>query len=380
MAITSGTIIEVEPPRGRLTLRGIFLDNNNWINYTMEHEGSLRAVEVEEVEKMLRCEDGAYGFSTYRCKECQKVITVPFTCKSRLCTHCGKKYADHWAAELSLRMFDVTHRHMVFTISHVLWPYLEKDRKLWSVVTNSVNDTMTDFMNYQKGTEGLRIGIICVIHPFGKDLKFNLHVHVIITEGGLTDDDKWVDMKYFNYDGLRKTWQYHVLTNLKKALPRTGEVRDIIASLFKNKENGFYVYAKNVIEVPKEVARYIGRYVRHPAIAESRLVSYDGKTVVFYYEKDDGERVEVSMPVMEFIGRIVKFIPGKQFKMIRYFGIYSRRGHPKAKKVMDSLGLYNKGRVEYLESFLKNVWTIKCPECGGEVELVGKQIPVLMES
>ena len=50
-------------------------------------------------------------------------------CKSRLCTHCGKKYADQWAAELSLRMFDVTHRHMVFTVSHILRPYLEKDRK-----------------------------------------------------------------------------------------------------------------------------------------------------------------------------------------------------------------------------------------------------------
>ena len=50
----------------------------------MEHEGSLRAVEVEEVEKMLKCEDGAYGFSTYKCNDCQKVFTVPFTCKSRL--------------------------------------------------------------------------------------------------------------------------------------------------------------------------------------------------------------------------------------------------------------------------------------------------------
>lgn len=346
----------------------------------MEHQGTLRQVEIDEVEKMLKCDNGAYGYSTYKCKDCQKVFTVPFTCKSRLCTHCGKKYADQWAGELSLRMFDVTHRHMVFTISHVLRPYLEKNRSLWTVVADSVNDTMTDFMNHTLRMKDVMIGIICVLHPFGKDLKFNLHVHVIITEGGLTKEGKWVDMNFFNYDGLRKSWQYHVLTNLKKALPKTREISDIISGLFKNKENGFYVYAKDVINAPKEVARYIGRYVRHPAIAESRLVNYDGKTVVFYYEKDDGQRVEVSMPVMEFIGRIVKFVPDRQYKMVRYFGIYSRRGFPKAKLVMENLKLYNMDRVKYLEAFIKNVWKIHCPDCGGEVELIGKQVPILGES
>lgn len=352
----------------------------------MEHQGSLRQVEVEEVEKMLTCEDGTSGFSTYKCKddECGKVFTKSFTCKSRICTHCGKKHADEWAARLSLRMFDVQHRHMVFTIAHTLMPYLEKDRRLWKVLMDSVNDTMRDFMETSKNKKGLRPGIICVLHPYGKSLNFNLHVHVIVTEGGLNKDNEWVDMDYFHYDGLRKVWQYHVLTNLKKALPKTREVRELIQSLFKNRKSGFYVRAKNVIKVPREVARYIGRYVRHPAIAESRLVSYDGDTVVFYYEveKDDGEkdRIEVSMPVMEFIGRIIKFIPDRQFKMVRYYGLYSRRGYPKVKKVMEDLSLYNKEKETYIRAKLKEIWKIKCPDCGGEVELISKHVPINVET
>ena len=380
MSIESASSIMHEHPRTRWTLPEIFLDNDNWINYLMEHKDVLRRVEIEEVEKMLKCSNGAYGYSTYKCKDCQKTFTVPFTCKSRLCTHCGKKYADQWAGELSLRMFDVTHRHMVFTIAHTLRQFFEKDRSHWKVIMDSVNDTMVDFMNYSNKTDGLRPGIICVFHPYGKDLKFNPHVHVIITEGGLTKDDKWMDVNYFDYDGLRKSWQYHILTNLKKAIPNTRENRDLINSLFKNRENGFYVYAKNVIESPKEVAKYIGRYVRHPAIAESRISDYNGKTVTFYYEKDDGERVDVSMSVMEFIGRIIKFVPDRQFKMIRHFGLYSRRAFGKAKKIMEELKLYNLERVKYLEALIKNVWTLKCPECGGEVELIGKQIPVLGET
>jgi hypothetical protein len=29
-------------------------------------------------------------------------------------------------------------------------------------------------------------------------------------------------------------------------------------------------------------------------------------------------------------------------------------------------------RVKYLEAFVKTVWTLKCPECGSEVETIGK--------
>jgi hypothetical protein len=32
---------------------------------------------------------------------------------------------------------------------------------------------------------GVVPGAICVLHLFGADLKLNLHVHVLVTEGGL---------------------------------------------------------------------------------------------------------------------------------------------------------------------------------------------------
>ena len=34
-------------------------------------------------------------------------------------------------------------------------------------------------------------GMIMVIHPFGRDLKTNMHVHMLMTEGGLTPKGKY---------------------------------------------------------------------------------------------------------------------------------------------------------------------------------------------
>jgi hypothetical protein len=44
----------------------------------------------------------------------------------------------------------------------------------------------------------------------------------------------------------------------------------------------------------KGAAKYIGRYLARPAIAEYRIVKYDGKTVHFWYEDHQtGKRVEM---------------------------------------------------------------------------------------
>jgi hypothetical protein len=76
---------------------------------------------------------------------------------------------------------------------------------------------------------------------------------------------------------LRKAWQYHLPTNLKKCIEDTRENRMMIHLLFEDYPEGFYVGAKDTINNRKGMVRYIGGYIRHPAIAESRIKKYDGE-------------------------------------------------------------------------------------------------------
>ena len=55
--------------------------------------------------------------------------------------------------------------------------------------------------------------------------------------------------------------------------------------LYKKYNNGFYVNAQRDLTKIKEAAKYIGRYLSRPAIAEYRISGYDGKSVTFWYEK-----------------------------------------------------------------------------------------------
>lgn len=48
-------------------------------------------------------------------------------------------------------------------------------------------------------------GFISVLHTFGRDLKWNPHIHCLISEGGLSDDNFWRKVTHFNYTFLRFT-------------------------------------------------------------------------------------------------------------------------------------------------------------------------------
>jgi Putative transposase/Transposase zinc-binding domain len=350
------------------TFKRIIQDGDNWERYKTVYAGRVSVDQIAEVEKMLGCRDPQNGFATHICLECGGTVQVPFSCKSRVCSACGKVYAEEWARQLTGRLFNVIHRHITFTVADGLWEVFEGKPEWRRVLFEAANATLRKVMKVEPGT-------VVVLHPYGKDLKVNYHVHVLVTEGGLDEAGRWQAQSYLNYAALRKVWQYEVLTRLRAVMPANEASRQLIDRLFREHADGFYVYAKPRVKEGEGISRYLGRYIRHPAIADSRIVAYDGQSVTFYYEEHTGRRQERVMPVLEFIHGVVRHIPPKQFKMVRYYGLYAPR---KASAVWDLMERIGKaiGRVVRRLSWRKRIQRdfrrdpLTCPRCGSrEMEL-----------
>ena len=71
-------------------IKKIFKDN--WFEFESQYE--VRPIVKREVKKMVNCRELNRGYTEYRCPDCGEVKYVAFTCKSRLCTSCGKKATD----------------------------------------------------------------------------------------------------------------------------------------------------------------------------------------------------------------------------------------------------------------------------------------------
>ena len=358
-----------------LSFKLILCLNDNWETYLKSGIYKVREVEKREVEKMLSCMDPEKGYSVYMCADCGNTKKVPHSCKSRICSICGKKHADEWAEKINKEMYAVPYRHIILTVSDQLWPYFEGNSKLQKLMLDTAATVMKEIVKEYNGKDKkAEPGMIMVLHPFGRDLKTNMHVHMLMTEGGLTPKGKWIPMPYIDYRVIRRKWQYGILTALKKAMPGNREIAKIVNWCFKERKNGFNIQAKRRIEgKTKQAARYMARYVRHPAIADSRIINYDTEKVTFVYERE-GKTHTVVMDKYEFIHNVIKHIPDKNFKMVRYFGIHARRAKKAVRIAMEKLGLLVKYIIKPF-SWRKNVkeYTgkdpLKCEKCKGEMLL-----------
>ena len=358
-----------------LTLKLILVLDDNWKMYQTNGLYKVRNIEKREVEKMLSCMEAENGYSTYMCPGCGYTKVVAHSCKSRICSRCGKKHADEWSEKISKEMYAVPYRHIILTISNRLWNYFEGNSDLQKLMLDTAAKVMKEIVrNFNNKRKKVEPGLIMVLHPFGGDLKTNMHVHMLMTEGGLTSNGEWIAMPYINYKIIRKKWQYGILTAMKKALPKDRKLAQIINWCFKERTNGFNIQAKRRIEgKTKQAARYMARYVRHPAIADSRIINYDGKNVTFVYERE-GCQITVTVDKFEFIHNVVKHIPSKNFKMVRYFGIHGRKAKKSVRETMERLGLLVKHIIRSF-SWRKNVKEhtgkdpLECDKCGSQMEL-----------
>ena len=346
-----------------LSVRMIFEDNHNWDAFRLVHNQTLRNIEIQEVNKMLSCKDECRGYFTYLCEHCGTFQTVYFGCNSRICTNCGKNHTDKWAKSLKNAMFNVPHRHAVLTIPDVLWPVILQNRFLQKVLMDAAIEAINDTISYKNRNGRLLAGAIVVLHPFSKNMGFNPHLHVLVTEGGFDGRGRFIHQKFISFRGMRKTWQYQVLTRFKAEFPENLVFSMLVSLLFNKYPEGFYVYLpeESRITNKQKIAWYVARYIRHPAVANTRLYEYDGKSVTFWYKDHEDKKIYVTMEVEKFIQALIQHIPDRNFKMIRYYGSYGRR----IKKLYSGYLQRSLNQTTF-DDFLKkrNVWAPKCPHCG----------------
>lgn len=363
------------------TLQEIFTDHYEEMVYTLHPRYAV----IENVERMIHCGDPAFGGAMYGCTKCGNLKFVPFRCHSRFCPTCGNKYSMERTTSMSFKLIKVSHRHCVFTIDENLRKFFLEDRSLLNCLFHAVTSVVsTMFFNLNK-SKNFTPGFIMVLHTFGRDLKWNPHIHCLISEGGYSDDGFWRNVKHFNYTYLRNAFRTALLNEMQSKLGSS--FKKVKASCYKEHPHGFYVYAKPNKCDPKVVTKYIGRYLGRPVIATSRIDKYDGDLVTFHYNRhEDNVYVEETIPVMEFIERLIRHIPEKHFKMIRYGGLYARNReidkklhHAISREKHSFFRSFNQWRTAILHSFGYD--PLKC-ECGATMvflELYHKHVRVSLE-
>ena len=345
-------------------LQDIFKDHYEEMLYILHPRKSV----IENVDRMINCGDPSFGGAMYGCSKCGTFKFVPFRCHSRFCPICGTKYSIDRTTSMSFKIINAQHRHCVFTIDSELRHFFLENRKLLGLLFDAVQSVIFRAFYKDNKSECFTPGFILVLHTFGRDLKWNPHIHCLVSEGGIGNSGLWRSKKHFNYTFLRNAFRTALLDLMEKELGVS--FKKVKARCYQEHKHGFYVYAKPNKCNPKIVTKYIGRYLGRPVIATSRIDHYDGETVTFHYNRhEDNRLITESVPVMQFIQRLIQHIPEKHFKQIRYYGLYagnhkndSKLNLAIAKEKRKIFLSFNRWRDCILHSFGYD--PLKCPCCG----------------
>ena len=344
----------------------------------------------ETVEKLISCKDINLGFAQYICPNCHESHKIGFTCKCKFCNSCGKVYADKWIEKQKTLMLDVPHRHMVFTIPDKFRMAIYNNidliksfsEAISSVLLSSLNSSFKTTKNprrLKKTSKGIvKPAIICVLHTFGRDLKFNPHFHLIVACGGFKNDGTFKKVNYFNYDSLRLSWRKLFLDIIKEKFPHNMKFKNHI-QYYYNRTDGFYVRAKDDIKSVETLNKYLGRYLSRPPISAKNIISYTKDFVTFKYKdhKTDKEVVE-TLCTLNFLGRLFYHILPKGFKAIRRYGAYARNlgknfvNAIKSFRCIAKKLFYTSKNLTFAERFKKffGANPLICPKCSEEMILL----------
>ena len=293
---------------------------------------------VIEVQKIIDCYNKDLGCSIYECPNCHDIIFVGHTCKSRFCSSCGYKYKNDRVESILQTSYNCNHRQIVFTIPEQLRNYFffPFENRI-NILFKAVRDTIYSILNetFKKNKKGIikkysskinyTPGFFAFLHTFGRDLKWNPHIHILIAEIKLGNNNSCIDWKFFDYDALSMRFQKILLSLLTKKLDKS--FSKLKKELFIKYPKGFYVYAEpKKFKDFKSGVEYVTRYCGRVPISENRIVNYDGFYVTFsYIGHDDNKYHEVTVPASQFIMILLRHLLPSQFKIIRYYGFYRKK-------------------------------------------------------
>ncbi|HDZ11498.1 MAG TPA: hypothetical protein ENH53_04720 [Bacteroidetes bacterium] len=298
----------------------------------------------ENVQRMLSCGDVREGYNEYLCEDCHRTTKVGFTCKSRLCLRCFKGAVDNFLNKAKEILFEgVTHRQLVLTIPVIIRPLLQYNPELLKVFVNAGAAAIKELVEEWRKSKRVKIGLMCVPQLHGRSGNFNPHLHFIVSDGGVDKNGNWCNVNFFDTRKLRKKWQYHVISALRKAIKGTVDEEKwspVLGNMFRRYPNGFDCDAMPEKGPVERLVVYLCKYVSSPPISIRRIENYDGSSVTFRYEDHRKGTVRETIPAVEFIFRMIQHLPAKGFRMVRYFGIYARPVRNKIHSmVVDALNL-----------------------------------------
>ena len=268
------------------------------------------------VSHIRNCRTAEMGYHKISCtnKDCDHVEISHNSCRNRHCPKCQGSKQIEWVHNRLKELLPVPYFHTIFTLPHTLnYLALFNQEVVYDLFFKATSFALNQFALDHKYLGG-QTGFFGILHTWGQNLSYHVHIHYIVAGCGLLKDKTVKRLPYqekflFPVKAMSKTVRSHFIKGLKKAyynlelyLPGQLQFYSDIDEFEKfcndlGKE-AWVCYSKPPFSGPDKVVQYISRYTHRVAIANSRIQSIDNGKIRFSYKdyKDDYKIKEMELP------------------------------------------------------------------------------------
>ena len=141
------------------------------------HHQAMRAIE--------RCRTEALGGHVFQCPDCGEVQYSYHSCRNRHCPKCQQGAAQQWLEKQKDLLLPTPYFMLTFTLPEGLRRVARRHQKLFYNLLFRTSAAATQKLAQDPRFIGGQVGMVGVLHTWGRTLTYHPHVHFLVPAGGV---------------------------------------------------------------------------------------------------------------------------------------------------------------------------------------------------
>jgi hypothetical protein len=354
--------------------------------YRQEQAGRLSLDQLRVLSAIEACRTAALGGHVSACEKCGHTHISYNSCRNRHCGKCQAAASYEWLEARRADLLPVGYFHCTFTLpAQVADIAYTNKAAIYDALFKAASEALLTIAADPKRL-GAKIGVTMVLHTWGSALIHHPHVHCIVPGGGLSlHGQKWISSrpKYLLPAPVLSRLFRRLMCERLTALHGAGRLHffgdhagladaaAFQAFLKPLRRIRWYVHLKAPFAGPDQVLRYLARYTHRVAIANSRLIAFDGKRVTFKFKDyrltGAAQYKQMTLDAHEFLRRFLLHVLPSGFHRIRHYGLLANSG--RADNLVKARTLLG-ASAPPPPADAKPDAPAPCPRCGGRLALI----------
>jgi hypothetical protein len=333
--------------------------------YRQKYASRMPSTHLKAMRAIEQCRTEALGGQVYSCPNCEQLQYSYHSCRNRHCPKCQNENAQRWLDQQQDLLLPVPYFLLTCTLPASFNAVARSQQSLLYDLLFKTSAAATQQLAQDPRFIGGRLGMVGVLHTWGRNLAYHPHVHYLVPGGGLSaDGQSWLPARH-NFLLPVRALSRVFRGKLQQALRHTDCYSRIPANVWQQD----WVVHCEAVRSGLNALKYLAPYIFRVAISNNRILKSENDCVTFRYRTTEtGAEKRCTLTAEEFIHRFLQHVLPKGFVKVRYYGFFGATQRAKLISLQQQLSQRTastpSGEPQPKTSLPPSQPKILCPHCG----------------